>query len=92
MRNKHLANQLRAALRDCGWRADMIAFRSAVSRPVMARVLRGDVDVSIGEYERVAEQLQLCLQFKPWSAAGQPPAPGGAPATIVDRAKARLTR
>lgn len=90
MRNKHLSKQLRSALRESSWRADMIAFRASVSRATMARVLAGDVDVSIGEYERVAEELGLRLYFACAVAAGHPPAPGGAPETVVDRAKARL--
>ncbi|RRS01094.1 XRE family transcriptional regulator [Aquabacterium soli] len=90
MRNKHLSKQLRAALRASSWRADMIAFRASVSRATMARVLAGDVDVSIGEYERVAEQLEVSIAFVPYKAAGQPPAPEGVLDTVVNRAKAKL--
>ena len=90
MRNKHLAKQLREAMRACGWRADMIAFRALVSRDTMARVLRGDLDVSIGEYERVTEQLSGSIEFVPYRGAGQQPAHGGPVETLVDRAKARL--
>lgn len=56
----------------------------------MARVLVGDLDVSLGVYELVAEQFDLSTEFVPWRADGGWPAPGGVLETVVDRATARL--
>ncbi len=89
-RNKHLGKQLRTALRDSRWSADVIAFRTGLSRAVMARVLVGDTDISLRILEKVADELGLSVDFKPWGAVGQPPAPGRIVETVVDRARARL--
>lgn len=89
-RNAHLGRQLRAALRASRWGAGVLAFRAGVSREMMARVLVGDSDVSLGVYELVAEQLEVNLGLAPWRAAGSAPAPGRAIETVVDRAQQRL--
>lgn len=53
----------------------------------MARALVGDTCLSLHVFEMVAEQLGGHLEFMPWKAAVQPPAPDGAVETIVDRAR-----
>lgn len=67
-RNSYLAKQLRAALRRSSWDAGTIAWRARISRNVMARMLVGDTDVSLGQYESIADHLDLNIQFVPWMA------------------------
>lgn len=67
-RNSNLAKQLRAALRRSSWDAGTIAWRARISRSVMARMLVGDTEVCLGQYESIAEHLDLTIQFVPWMA------------------------
>lgn len=62
-----------------------------MSRPDMARALVGDTGLSLLIFEQVAEQLEVTIELKPWAAADQTPAPGGATETVVDRAQHNIT-
>ncbi len=90
-RNRHLGKQLRAALRASRWDAGVLAFRAGVSRSAMARALVGDTRLTLHQLELVAEQLEVSLEFTPWTAAGTPPAPGQHVKTLVDRARSQLS-
>lgn len=88
-RDKHLAKQLRAALRASRCSADVIAFRACIGRSTMARVLVGDLELSLRVYELVAEQLEVHLELTPWRAVGTQPVLGRSAETVVDRARVR---
>ncbi len=65
-RNRHLARQLRAAMRASRWSAGTIALRLHLSREMMVRVLLGDEEVSLRIYQMVAEELDCdieCVSF-----------------------------
>lgn len=87
-RNRHVARQLRAALRDYRWDATTLALRTYLSRTTVAKVLTGDNAVALGVYEVVAEELRLNLTFEPWSPS--PPPVHGQVESIVDLARKRL--
>jgi uncharacterized protein (DUF433 family) len=69
-RNTFLAKQLRVALRRSGWDAGTIAWRARVSRSDMARMLVGDTDMCLNQYESIADHLDLTIQFVPCMADG----------------------
>lgn len=69
-RNRYVARQLRAALRRSGWDAGTIAWRARISRNMMVRMLVGDTDVSLGQYESIADHLDLTIEFVPCMADG----------------------
>lgn len=88
VRNRHLAQQLRASLRRSRWDAGVIAFRACVSRQLMARLLMGETDIPMRVYELVAEQLELSLTLEPFLPAVRT-APGPV-ASFVDVVRERL--
>lgn len=90
-RNRYIARQLRAALRRSRWDAGTIARRAFISRELMARILFGDETISLGEYELVAEQLELNLMFIPWAEPCQLSAPVDHVESVVDVALRRGT-
>lgn len=87
-RNRHLARQLRAALRARRWSADTHVLRLHLSRSTMARVLVGDEEVSLRIYQLVAEALELSVEFVPYQQPAEPLP--GAVETVVDEAVMRL--
>lgn len=91
-RDRYIARQLRAALRRCRWDAGTIARRAAVSREVMAKVLVGDEDVSLGVYGAIADELRLTLSFTSWSDPQDQHRATGTVETVVDVALRRIER
>lgn len=87
-RNRHLARQLRAALRASRWNAGTIALRLHLSRETMVRVLVGDEEVSLGLYRMVADALELNIEFVPCPPPAEPPPP--AVETVVDFVEKQL--
>lgn len=66
-RNRHLGRQLRAALRASRWNAGTLALRLHLPRETLARVLIGDVDVSLRVFELVAEELDCSVECVPFA-------------------------
>jgi hypothetical protein len=85
--DRYLARKVQRALRDSGWGAADIAWRAKVSRVVMARVLRGDLAIELGDLADVAFHLGLSIELLPTPEHGRQPGPVP---TVVDQVIQRL--